>query len=172
MAIVGVPGWIGSSAVTETGQRWMSAAGNAVRIGTPFYMSRMAGQSVYNITVTIYERYYNNTRYRGQWGVGWYLPYSKPSGNGQVQGSYNGLAFGTCVCTQADYRYSVLSIQNGPAINLRLTFDDGGVFDFENNGTIDGGYRQYNIIQSQHTAWYDYLNARVGQTRSGLVTQR
>lgn len=69
MAIVGVPGWIGSSAVTETGQRWMSAAGNAVRIGTPFYMSRMAGQSVYNITFTIYERYYNNTRYRGQWGL-------------------------------------------------------------------------------------------------------
>ncbi|HAO3334794.1 TPA: receptor-recognizing protein, partial [Escherichia coli] len=26
MPIVGVPGWIGSSAVSVTGQRWMSAA--------------------------------------------------------------------------------------------------------------------------------------------------
>ncbi|WP_431608245.1 hypothetical protein [Enterobacter asburiae] len=172
MAIVGVPGWIGSSAVTETGQRWMSAAGNAVRIGTPFYMSRMAGQSVYNITFTVYERYYNNARYRGQWGVGWYSPYSKPNGNGQVQGSFNGNAFGTCVSAQFSNEISVITIQNGPAVNLRLTMDDGGVFDFDNNGRIQDGYRQYQIASAQHNAWYDYLNARVGQTRSGLVTQR
>ncbi|EAR9329218.1 TPA: hypothetical protein R4G38_003172 [Salmonella enterica subsp. enterica serovar Kentucky] len=29
-------GWVGSSAVSETGQRWMSAAGRSVRVGTPF----------------------------------------------------------------------------------------------------------------------------------------
>lgn len=172
MAIVGVPGWIGSSAVTETGQRWMSAAGNAVRIGTPFYMSRMAGQSVYNINFTVYERYYNNARYRGQWGVGWYSPYSKPSGYPAVSGDFNGNAFGTVVSAQSNNEISVISIQNGPAVNLRLTMDDGGVFDFENNGRIDGGYRQYNVVSGQHTQWYDYLNARVGQNRSGLVTQR
>ncbi|QPX73627.1 putative distal long tail fiber assembly catalyst [Cronobacter phage vB_CsaM_Cronuts] len=172
MAIVGVPGWIGSSAVDETGERWMAQAGAKVRLTTPFYMSRMAGQSVYNINFTVYERYYNNARYRGQWGVGWYSPYSKPSGHGAVGGSFNGNAFGTVVSAQSGPDISVITIQNGPAVNLRLTMDDGGVFDFNNNGRVHDGYRQYQISSGQTTAWYDYLNARVGQNRSGLVTQR
>lgn len=172
MAIVGVPGWIGSSAVGETGQRWMSAAASAVRIGAPLWMSQMANQSVYNINFTVYERYYNNARYRGQWGVGWYSPYSKPSGYPAVGGSFNGNAFGTVVAAQSSPDISVITIQNGPAVNLRLTMDDGGVFDFDNNGRIHDGYRQYQVVSSQATRWYDYLNARVGQNRSGLVTQR
>ncbi|MCK6891120.1 receptor-recognizing protein [Enterobacter kobei] len=52
MAIVGVPGWIGASAVQETGQRWMKEAGAAVRIGAPFWMSQLAGQSK-EITITL-----------------------------------------------------------------------------------------------------------------------
>lgn len=46
MAIVGVPGWIGASAVSETGERWMAAAGAKVGVGTPFWMSTLAGKSV------------------------------------------------------------------------------------------------------------------------------
>ncbi|HBL9113083.1 TPA: receptor-recognizing protein [Enterobacter hormaechei] len=38
-------GWVGSSAVSETGQRWMSAAGSAVRVGTPFWMGTLVGKS-------------------------------------------------------------------------------------------------------------------------------
>ena len=38
-------GWVGSSAVAETGQRWMSAAMQAVRLGRPAYMSAMVGRS-------------------------------------------------------------------------------------------------------------------------------
>ncbi|HBV6849454.1 TPA: receptor-recognizing protein, partial [Klebsiella pneumoniae] len=45
MAIVGYPGWIGSSAVTETGQRWMTAARTAVFLTNPGFMSAMAGKS-------------------------------------------------------------------------------------------------------------------------------
>lgn len=45
MAVVGVPGWIGSSAVTETGQRFMSTAAGELRIAVPTYMSRFAGAS-------------------------------------------------------------------------------------------------------------------------------
>ena len=41
MAIVGYPGWIGSSAVTETGQRWMSAARTAVRQSAAGWMSQL-----------------------------------------------------------------------------------------------------------------------------------
>lgn len=45
MAVVGVPGYIGSSAVSETGQRYMSTAAGQLRIAVPTYMSRFAGQS-------------------------------------------------------------------------------------------------------------------------------
>ncbi|ARW57677.1 tail fiber adhesin [Serratia phage X20] len=45
MAIVGVPGWIGESAAVETGQRWMASAGSVLGIGTPFWMSSLAGKS-------------------------------------------------------------------------------------------------------------------------------
>lgn len=38
-------GWIGSSAVGETAQRWMSAAGPAINVGVPFWMSTLAGKS-------------------------------------------------------------------------------------------------------------------------------
>ncbi|HDJ1984853.1 TPA: hypothetical protein PPS74_004945, partial [Salmonella enterica subsp. enterica serovar Concord] len=38
-------GWVGSSAVSETGQRWMSAAGRSVRVGTPFWMRTLVGKS-------------------------------------------------------------------------------------------------------------------------------
>lgn len=174
MAIVGVPGWIGSSAVAETGQRWMSAAGSAVRIGAPFWMSQMANQSVYNISIPIFERYYNGVRYRGCWGTGWSYPYSKPGGNATPGGSFNGLPYGTCVGIQSFHEgeYSVLTIQNGPAANFSLTTDDGAVFNFNDTGRYDAGYRNYRIVFDQYNAWYEYLNARVGQTRQGLVAIR
>ena len=38
-------GWVGSSAVSETGQRWMAAAMKAVRLNPPAYMSAMVGRS-------------------------------------------------------------------------------------------------------------------------------
>lgn len=38
-------GWIGSSAVGETAQRWMSAAGPTINVGVPFWMSTLAGKS-------------------------------------------------------------------------------------------------------------------------------
>ncbi|MCM8228970.1 receptor-recognizing protein [Enterobacter hormaechei] len=52
MAVVNAPGWIGESAAQETGQRWMKDAGAALRIGVPFWMSQMAGQSK-EITITL-----------------------------------------------------------------------------------------------------------------------
>ncbi|MFL1802311.1 receptor-recognizing protein [Plesiomonas shigelloides] len=38
-------GWVGSQAVNETGQRWMSAARTAVRLGAAGWMSEMVGQA-------------------------------------------------------------------------------------------------------------------------------
>jgi len=46
MAVVGVPGYIGSSAVNETGQRYMSAARSALRLSAyGGYMTEMAGRT-------------------------------------------------------------------------------------------------------------------------------
>lgn len=52
MAVTSVPGWIGQSAVDETGDRWMQAAGIKLRLGSTFWMSAMAGQSV-EVTITL-----------------------------------------------------------------------------------------------------------------------
>lgn len=41
-------GWVGSQAVNETGQRWMSAARTAVRLGAAGWMSEMVGRSTFN----------------------------------------------------------------------------------------------------------------------------
>lgn len=53
MAIVGLPGWIGSSAANETGQRWMSAARTALQLSGAGYMSQLAGRSS-EINLTVY----------------------------------------------------------------------------------------------------------------------
>lgn len=42
-------GWVGSQAVAETGQRWMSAAGSAVKVPAPFWMSALVGKSVIGV---------------------------------------------------------------------------------------------------------------------------
>ncbi|MDM6737515.1 tail fiber domain-containing protein, partial [Enterobacter hormaechei] len=42
---------VGSSAVATTGQRWMSAAGSAVKVGTPFWMSGLVGKSTADFTI-------------------------------------------------------------------------------------------------------------------------
>ncbi|HFR2371789.1 TPA: hypothetical protein ACHVHB_003817, partial [Shigella sonnei] len=39
-------GWVGSSAKSETGEQWMSAAGTKLGLGKPFMMSQMVGRSM------------------------------------------------------------------------------------------------------------------------------
>jgi hypothetical protein len=173
MAVVGVPGWIGESAAQETGQRWMYQAGQALRITPPFWMSQMAGQSVYNITVTIAERFYNNTRIRGAWRYGtknWINAADKGTVVGNVLGGSNNV--GTFAAVQNFPSNSSLTIVDGPNKVMTVTMDDGAVFTFNPtdkfgnwNGRSCRNYDSTNI-----KGFYDYLNARVGQTRMGLMT--
>lgn len=51
MAVTGP--WVGSSAKAETGEAWMVQAGAKLRIGTPFWMSNMIGQSVFHLIFRI-----------------------------------------------------------------------------------------------------------------------
>lgn len=59
-------GWVGSQAVAETGQRWMSAAGSALRTPAPFWMSSLVGRSVVGVAS------YANPAGRGYDTANWY----------------------------------------------------------------------------------------------------
>lgn len=71
MAIVGLPGWIGTSAVSETGQRWMSAARTGVLLSAAGNMSQLAGRSkeiTLNIGAT--DAYANTTLLNAMYAYG------------------------------------------------------------------------------------------------------
>lgn len=85
-------GWIGSSAVGETAQRWMSAAGPAINVGVPFWMSTLAGKSK-GVRLTI------GVKQVGMLPPGVHGPqpfpiaeagYDKAAGIGSLTGNYNG----------------------------------------------------------------------------------
>lgn len=44
-------GWVGSSAVAETGQRWMSQARTTLRLPAAGWMSEMVGKTKFNIVI-------------------------------------------------------------------------------------------------------------------------
>ena len=46
-------GWVGSSAVSVTGERSMKSAGAKLKLSTPFYMSQMVGKSVQDFSITV-----------------------------------------------------------------------------------------------------------------------
>ncbi|WNL62933.1 tail fiber protein [Citrobacter phage Ci1] len=58
--------WVGSSAVAETGQRWMSTARTVVRLPAAGWMSEMNGRSK-EIELVITE----NHNYQAQWLIDW-----------------------------------------------------------------------------------------------------
>ncbi|EAO5057048.1 hypothetical protein E8A35_26680, partial [Salmonella enterica] len=60
-------GWVGSQAVAETGQRWMSAAGSALRTPVPFWMSALVGKSVVGVAS------YANPKGSGYDTANWYF---------------------------------------------------------------------------------------------------
>lgn len=64
MAITGP--WVGSSAVAETGQRWMSTAASQVRLGLPFWMSQLVGRSR-EVVIDLAA----NHNYNKDWLIGW-----------------------------------------------------------------------------------------------------
>lgn len=169
MAVVNVPGWIGQSVVDETGERWMATAGPRLGLNPPFWMGSMAGKSAYNLKFTVNSVVYNNAVYRGQWGVGWYLAVPKPSGYSAVEGSFEGHALGSCVAAQ-DYSYSsVITIQNGPYVPIKITFSDGKVVTFNTDGRLENGYRQYQVDNA--SKWFAYLDANTGKVLEGVISR-
>lgn len=56
-------GWVGSSAVAETGQRWMSAARTSLRLPAAGWMSEMVNRSTFNTVMNVGTG-------RNSWGSG------------------------------------------------------------------------------------------------------
>ncbi|CSN80177.1 hypothetical protein [Shigella sonnei] len=63
--VVNKPGWVGSSAVSVTGQRWMSAAMNALKVSRPANISAMCGRGMDTVVATASW----STSLGNNWGV-------------------------------------------------------------------------------------------------------
>ncbi|EKM4514810.1 hypothetical protein PUV27_003612 [Escherichia coli] len=63
--VVKVPGWIGSSAVSVTGKRWMREALTALKVPAPRNMSAMAGRGMDTVVATAAW----STSLGNNWGV-------------------------------------------------------------------------------------------------------
>lgn len=166
MAVPNVPFWL-SDAVSETGQRWMDAAGAALRVGTPFWCDVLAGRSVYTAYITYGERFYNNARISGAWRNG-AAQWPGVDNGGSVE-NLGGYTIGTFAAIQRNANAMNLSILNGPAKQMTVAIDDGNTFTFNDSGLIVNGYRNYQFNGNVNT-FYDYLAARTGQRRGVLVT--
>lgn len=120
-------GWVGSSAVGETGQRWMSAAGPAIRVGVPFWMSGLVGKSKGPV-VTIGT---TGTRGFQYWGFS-----SGFAGNfGSISGDFSGRQitdFYTSTFKTVVLRFS------GANTGSVIVVVNGGRYQFDSNG--NGGY--------------------------------
>lgn len=179
MAVTGP--WVGSSAKAETGEPWMAQAGAKLRLGTPFWMSNMIGRSVFNFSLTIRYRNWNNIYYRGSWQVGGWNWSLKPTSKSTVQGNFEGkeVTLFVSVSGQGSVNYwngdlqgTTLGIRNGDAINLRVTMSDGTTFDF-NPGKMDGDVRNYQIVSNDEAnKLKDWFSNRTDQYWEGLISRR
>lgn len=177
-------GWVGSSGVSTTGQRWMSAAGSKVKVNTPFWMSGLVGKAVQDFTMVVGNSTYDimmqatNT----QWVTGtmYYGGYSNnstttgaalaisgtnariPSINatGSVSGTLLGCAI-THISQGKDTVYIYIGLTNGP--NQSFTLSLGGTnFSF-------AAYSFANNTQHYRaSASSNWLYNKKGQTLEGI----
>ncbi len=177
-------GWVGSSAVATSGQRWMSAAGSAVKVGKPFYMSSLIGKAMQDFTMVVGNSTYGimmqatNT----QWVTGtvYYGGYSNnstttgaalaisgtsariPSINatGSVSGTLLGCAI-THISQGKGTAYIYIGLTNGP--NQSFTLSLGGTnFSFAAH-SFANNTRHYRASASSN-----WLYNKKGQTLAGV----
>lgn len=127
-------GWVGSSTVGETGQRWMSVAGPALQLGVPFWMSTLSGRSIsisFNITGT----------YGGD-ATGLYYGFNSALGLGFVSGNYYGrqiIGFYTKIPTVNGQQTVTCLILAGAMSGSVSLVVFGGRYQFDYNPAY-GGY--------------------------------
>ncbi|MDV1094942.1 hypothetical protein ACSI5N_25295 (plasmid) [Raoultella ornithinolytica] len=177
MPIVGVPGWIGGSAVEVTGKRWMDQAGAAVRVGVPFWMSDLNGRNVWNasVTVAVHKPAVGGV-IAGGWNqkgnISWNI---KLDSRGHVSGiagtGFEIGAFGISEPSKTPGYNDTMSIRGAGNFdtNWKVDLDGGGTFILNNTGRSQGGWRVYECTNKQ--GLYDWLRARDGQVIQAAFTQ-
>lgn len=154
--------WVGSSAVAETGERWMQVAASAVRQGTPFWMSSLQGRSRQNFEFNCQSRRSGQSVTR----VGY-------SDFGPGDGAFGGMVSGDCQGYGVSAFYGIsgstdqgLILYNAPNRSWAVQMLDGTRFDF-NYRTTSGNRTYYQCTNPD--GLYNYLNARIGQNLGVVV---
>lgn len=158
MAISG--GWVGSSAVGVTGQRWISAAGSSVRVGTPFHMSTLVGKATTDFTVVTGRSTYTIRQHIPNGQIIAmplnYTGYAVASGSIQnvlgnsviavnATGSLSGSLFGCEIrhfYQPSGYTNLYIGLVNGPAQNFNLSLN-GTVLSFVQHQFMNGVRNYY-----------------------------
>ena len=161
MAIVGAPGWMGSSAVAETGQNWMLNAAGVVRQGSPFWMSWLGGKSRQHFEIVVGSYVPNtNTHYYG-YGTN---AATTVSAFGAIQnGNWPGY---NCSGFFAASDQGIIVLDGGPDRSWTIQFLDGTRYDFYRDGSVNGRAR-YRCTYGR--GFRDYLANRVNQTLGVVV---
>ena len=139
-------GWVGSSAVSVTGERSMKSAGAKLKLSTPFYMSQMVGKSVQDFSITVGR---SNFVVLVQATNIQIVPVNNNYGgySGSINGSLLGCSITHLSQTQ-DSTKMYLGLTNGPNQNFTLSFDGTNIsftpLSFANNT------RHYSAIVSKN----------------------
>ncbi|AXD22175.1 MULTISPECIES: hypothetical protein [Enterobacteriaceae] len=174
-------GWVGSSAVSTTGQRWMSAAGSKVKVGTPFWMSSLVGKAMQDFTVVVGR---NTYAFRAQISNGQFIQGTSSYGgfsNNSVQtgaiaatvvsgaqqplsinatGSVSGTLLGCAITHVSQVQNATtmyIGLTNGPNQNFTLSF--GGT-----NFTFTPSHFAYNTRHYRASTAGGWLYNQNGKT--------
>lgn len=153
-------GWVGSSAVAETGQRYMSAARTTLRLSAAGWMSEMIGKSKANAIMTVGK--YTNGPITALGYIG-----SGQTATGSMTGNIGGytvLSLSTSTIG-GQYPAATLVLSTMPNKNWVLNID-GTNFTFKPT-FISGKLAQYDCTDP--SGLNNFLNARVGKQAPILV---
>lgn len=153
-------GWVGSFAVAETGQRWMSAARTTVRLSAAGWMSELVGKSKADAIMTV-----------GKYTNGPIVTYGYISSGQTATGSMTGTIGGYTVLSLStatlggQYPAATLVLSTMPNKNWVLNID-GTNFTFKPT-FISGKLSQYDCTDP--SGLINFLAPRVGKQAPILV---
>lgn len=167
MAVVNVPGWIGSSAVDVTGKRWMTEARVALRLPAAGWMSEMAGKSVHIGSFTI------NMNTQGARFIGWKIATNSnlyDYANGAL-GSFSGNRE-NCVGIGAEPftdNNCHLGMSAHMGAKLRAVFSTGHTYEFTYSRTQGGVWGYY--VTVGNNAFRDWVKANANKNITVTIYQ-
>ena len=144
--------WVGSSAVAETGQRWMSNAAGPLRVGVPFWLSQFVGQSK-----ELYISIGANDNYNKDELINWLRSIGNTPGIITVIGNIIGYNSGVpCLEFPGDLANAYIELRINPGVHVLGRGGQGGTQGHSNG--FDGG-----------TAINNGIGDRLRITNNGII---